>query len=127
VAERKKPNSNHALMIALACGATIEAAARQVGISERAVYRRLEKPEFKREINQLRSEMIQRAAAMLTAAAMESVKTLLELQKPSVTAAVRLGAARAVLEMGVKLREVADLEQRIAALEQQLAGTPAAA
>jgi hypothetical protein len=33
---------------------------------------------------------------------------------------VRLGAARAVLELGVKLREAAELEARIAALEQQL-------
>ena len=34
---------------------------------------------------------------------------------------MRLGAARAVLEIGVKLREVADLEQRLVAVEQLLA------
>lgn len=33
---------------------------------------------------------------------------------------MRLGAAKAVLEIGVKLREAAELEERIAALEGQL-------
>jgi hypothetical protein len=33
---------------------------------------------------------------------------------------VRLGAARAVLEIGMKVRETAELEERLAALEQQL-------
>jgi hypothetical protein len=56
---------------------------------------------------------------MLTAAALEAVKTLLVLQQASVPAAVRLGSARAILELGAKLREVADLEARLAALEQQ--------
>jgi hypothetical protein len=34
---------------------------------------------------------------------------------------VRLGAARAVLEMGMKVRESADLEERLAALEKAAA------
>jgi hypothetical protein len=120
VAQRKKRNSDHALMIALACGATVEAAARQLGISERAAYRRMEKPDFKRELNQLRSEVVQRAAAMLTAAMMESVKTLLELQKPNVAPSTRLGAARSIIELGMKLCEFTDLGQRLLALEQQM-------
>ena len=33
---------------------------------------------------------------------------------------VRLGAARAVLEIGLKVREVADIEQRLATLEERL-------
>ncbi|MCI0702330.1 MAG: hypothetical protein L0241_14705 [Planctomycetia bacterium] len=56
---------------------------------------------------------------MLTAAANQSVSTLLALQKESVPAPVRLGAARAVLELGIKVRELVDLETRIAALEAQ--------
>jgi hypothetical protein len=67
--------------------------------------------------------MVQRTVGLLTAAAVEAVKTLLELQKASAPYAVRLGAARAVLEIGTKLREAADLKERLAALEEQLAGT----
>jgi hypothetical protein len=44
---------------------------------------------------------------------------LLALQKAPTPPAVRLGAARAVLELGIKVRELADLETRIAVLEQQ--------
>ena len=43
----------------------------------------------------------------------------LSLQKDSVPHAVRLGAARAVLELGIKVREMVELEARIAALEAQ--------
>ena len=61
--------------------------------------------------------MLARTSAALSAAATEAVRTLLDLQKSGVQAAVRLGAARAILEIGLKLRETVDLEARIAALE----------
>jgi hypothetical protein len=84
------------------------------------VYRRLEDPEFSRRLKQLRADMIQRTAGALTAAATEAVRTLLELQKAAAPPAVRLGAARSVLEIGIKMREAADLEERLSALERQL-------
>ena len=115
---RRKKNED-ALLLALACGATAEAAGRQCGLTERSVYRRLEDPAFRARLQELRSDMVRRSAGMLTAAAGESVRTLLSLQKDSAPPAVRLGAARAVLELGVKVRELADLEVRIAALEAQ--------
>jgi hypothetical protein len=57
----------------------------------------------------------------LTAAASESIRTLLELLQSVNPAAVRLGAARTILDMGIKMREVADLEERLTALEHQFA------
>jgi len=63
--------------------------------------------------------MVQRMAGMLAAAGGEAVKSLLALLKETGPAAVRLGAARSVIELAVKLREVAELEPRIAALEGQ--------
>ena len=42
--------------------------------------------------------------------------------QPPAPAPVRLGAARAVLEIGAELRTVVDLEQRLAALEAQMSG-----
>ncbi|MGQ7361748.1 helix-turn-helix domain-containing protein, partial [Streptococcus suis] len=42
VARRKR--SEEGLILALACGATVEAAARQCGLHERTVYRRLKEP-----------------------------------------------------------------------------------
>jgi hypothetical protein len=117
--------ADEAFIIALACGATVENAARSSGIARRTAYKRMADPEFRQRLQSVRAEMVTRAAATLTAAAMEAVKTLLSLQQPSVAAAVRLGAARAVLELGIRLRESGDVEERLVALEKLLAtGSP---
>jgi hypothetical protein len=114
---RPKKGNEDQLLLLLACGMTQEVAARNAAVSERTVRRRLRDPDFCRRLQQLRAEMLQRTGAMLTAAGGESVRTLVALQKESIPAAVRLGAARATLEISLKIREVAELEQRLAALE----------
>src|SRR5205814_9959977 len=105
------------LLMALACGGPVEAAGQAAGVRKRTAYRRLEDPSFWQRLQQVRGEMVQRTSGMLTAAAGEGVKALLALVKEGTPPAVRLGAARALLELGMKLRQQADLEQRIAALE----------
>ena len=123
MAQKGKRNADHQLLLALACGASVENAARQAGVSESTAYRRLADSDFGQRLKDLRADMVQRTAGALTAAATEAVRTLLELQKPSAPPAVRLGAARSVLEIGMKVREVADLEERLVALEESLAQT----
>jgi hypothetical protein len=114
--------ADQALLLALACGATVENAARKAGISERTAYRRLDNPAFVQQLQKLRADLVQRTAGMLSGAGLGAVKTLVDLQQDaSVPAAVRRGSARDVLEFGIKYREAADLEQRIAALEERLA------
>jgi hypothetical protein len=125
VPHRGRTNADEALAQALACGATVEQAAQKAGVSVRTAHRRLTDPAFVRRVQAARGDMAQRAGGdmarraggVLTAAAIESIKTLLELQPPS----VRLGAVRAVLEMGLRVRERAELEARLAALEERLA------
>jgi hypothetical protein len=106
--------------MALACGATVESAARKAGMGERTAYRRLSDPAFQEQLASLRFETVQRTAAMLSAASLEAVKTLVSLQESSVPAAVRLGAARSILELGSKMREMVELEQRLAGVERRL-------
>jgi hypothetical protein len=120
MAKRKAKKAEDALLLALACGATVEAAARQCGLSESTAYRRLREPDFRRRLQEMRADMVQRTAGALTAAATEAVRTLLALQKESAPPAVRLGAARATLELGMKLREITELTDRVAVLEAQL-------
>jgi hypothetical protein len=109
------------LLQALACGATVENAARKAGICERTVYRRLADPVFYRQLQELRTEMVQRTAGMLTGAGMGSVKVLVDLQGDvSVPAGVRRRSARDVLELGLKLRENTTGEQRQSVLEEHL-------
>ena len=117
------------LLQALACGATVEHAARKAGVCERTVYRRLEDVDFCRRLQELRTEMVQRTAGMLTGAGMGSVKVLVDLQNDvSAHPAVRRRSARDVLELGLKFREAAELEQRLAAVEARLAeAAPSAA
>jgi hypothetical protein len=92
-------NADDQLLFALACGATLEVAARQAGVSPRTASRRVADPEFAKKLKHLRWELVDRASGMMSAAMGESVKTLVLLQKDTVTYASRLGAARAVLEI----------------------------
>jgi hypothetical protein len=121
MARRCGKQADQALLQALACGATVENAARKGGVSERTVYRRLDNPTFMQRLQQARLDMVQRTAGMLTGAGVAAVKTLVDLQHDAaVSSAVRRGAARDVLELAIKYRETADLEQRVAALEEEL-------
>jgi hypothetical protein len=61
----------------LACGATVENAARTAGISARTAQRRLAEPAFRKRLQDFRTDMAQRTGSMLTAAGMEAVKTLI--------------------------------------------------
>ncbi len=118
-------SADRTLLQALACGATVENAARKAGMSERTAYRRLDDPVFLNQLEQLRADMVLRTAGMLTGAGMGAVKVLVELQNDAAQpAAVRRRSARDVLEMGLKFREIAQLEQRLAAIEAQMAGVP---
>jgi hypothetical protein len=107
-------------MLALACGATVEAAAAKAGVSARTAFRRLKDPLFEQRLQDVRTDLVQRMASMLTAAGHESVKTLIALLGSENPPAVRLGAARAIVDLGLKVRELADLNGRVASLERQL-------
>lgn len=121
MADKPRKKAEDALLLTLACGASVDQAARQCGLSPRTVYRRLAEPIFRQRLQKMRADMVSRTAGTLTAAAGEAVRALVDLLKPVTPAAVRLGAARAVLEIGMKVREVSDLEERMVALEQQFA------
>jgi hypothetical protein len=113
--------ADEALLLALACGATVEAAAAKAGVGVRTAYRRRADPAFRRRLQDLRGDMVQRASGALTAAALEAVRTLAELQRAPHPPAVRVAAARAVLEQSRQQREAAELKVRLAALEERLA------
>jgi hypothetical protein len=106
--------------MALACGASAENAAQKVGLSRRTVYRRLAEPAFCAQVRQACAEIVRRAAGMVSAAGLSAIKTLNNLQESAASESVRLGAARALLELGCKLREDVELTERLGAVETQL-------
>jgi hypothetical protein len=120
MAAGRKKKADEGLVLALACGATPEGAAQKSGLSLRTVYRRLAQPEFRQRVDQVRAEMVRRVAGLFTAAAMASIKTFTTLQESACSEAVRLGAARAIIELGCKLRQAVELNERVAALEARL-------
>lgn len=117
---RPRKNADELLLTTLVCGGSVDNAARAAGVSGRTVQRRLADPQFRQALDKLRTEMIHRAVGMLTAASFEAVKTLLGLLESSQSGSVRLGAARAILEIGLKLREYTELAERLSAVEAQL-------
>lgn len=119
-----RKSANDKLLMALACGATVEAAAQSAGVSRSTAHRRLKDPAFCRRLRQVRGELTQRTAGMLSGAGGEAVKTLLRLMREVAPPAVQLGAARATIELGMRMREVGELEERVADLEQRLEGKP---
>jgi len=124
---RSRKSADEALLRGLACGATVESAARAAGISARTAHRRLKEEAFQKRLRDVRAEMVQRTAGMLTGSGLEAGKTLVSLLDPTNPPTVRHGAARTILELGLKLRENAEMEERLAALEARAAqGDPGA-
>jgi molybdenum-dependent DNA-binding transcriptional regulator ModE len=104
------------LVLAIASGCSVKQAAKLAGISQRTAHRRLQSTEFVLRIAVARDELFKRAVGVLASAATEAVQTLRSLLD-SESLTVQLGAARAILEHGPKLREHCELECRITAME----------
>lgn len=117
--QRGRRRTDDVLLMSLACGATAEAAAQKADVGVATVYRRLKDSDFMDRLQKIRADIVQRMVGSLTAAGMEAIKTLVSLMQASNPGSVRLGAARAVLELGTKLRDSVELEKRIAVLEKR--------
>jgi hypothetical protein len=113
---RGRSNADSVLIASLASGRTQDQAAEKAGVSARTVRRRLEDPEFVAQVDAARRDLLQRSIAQLMASSMAAVATMHSLLRAN-SENVRLGAARAILELGQKLREGIDVEERLARLE----------
>jgi hypothetical protein len=108
------------LAMALAARASATQAAEQFGISRKTVQRCLANPDFRRRVARRRGELIPaalgRMADNMTRAA-DTVDRLLDAEEP----AVALRTARAVLSLGLRLRDSVELAERVDELEAELA------
>lgn len=105
-----------AVALALARGLSQQAAAAECGSSERTVSRWMAQPTFRQEVSRLRGDLIGAAVGRLAGAMTEAADTLQQLLKAE-SETVRRGAARDLLEMGLRGRQVSELEDRLAELE----------
>lgn len=116
--DSKSQGKTDALVIAgLLRGLSNSEAAGEAGISERTVYRRLQDPDFRRQLANASSAVVTQTVSALGAASEEAVRQLLQLVTGARSEHARLGAARSILEFSAQLRESEELEQRISALE----------
>jgi hypothetical protein len=122
MADGSRKKGDEQLALALACGASVENAARQAGVSRSTAHRRLKDPTFRARLQSLAADMVRQQTAALTASGMAFVTTVLELAKAPNPGKLRLGAARTGLEYGMKMRVGNEVEQRLAALERRVNG-----
>jgi hypothetical protein len=111
-----------ALALALASGQTLRDAATAAGIGERTATRRWGDAAFRRRVDELRADLVARALSRLADGMTEAADVLRALLAAGTPPAVRLGAARSLLELGCRLRESVELEARLTALETATAG-----
>jgi hypothetical protein len=120
MSENVRLNNDSKLAVALACGESTVDAANQVGVSDRTVRRKMADPEFRRQVAELRAELMSRAldriANSMTRAA-EVLDKLLDSDKDF----VQLRAARSLLVLGQRLRDSVDLNDRMRQVEEDLA------
>jgi hypothetical protein len=113
-------NADDALAVELAGGKTLRDAATAVGVSERTATRRWADPEFRKLVSRHRSAMANRAVGELSDSMTEASRTLRSLLGTDHKPAIRLAAARSILEFAVKGREAVEMDDRLHTLEHGL-------
>jgi hypothetical protein len=102
---------------------TLAEAATTVGVGEATLRRWLQQESFQAAYRQARREAIGQAIARLQQVTTTAVTTLeAVMTDPGAKESARVTAARAVLELAIRAVELEDLEARMVALEQVVAG-----
>jgi len=92
-------------------------AARRCGVGERRLRRWLTEPSFKAECDTARAALFESAMGRIQTLAGRAIDTLEELLSAKKHPAVRLGAARTVVEVGLHQHEAATILRRLAEIE----------
>ncbi len=108
---------SEALALAIAAGSTIKDAAGVVGCSERSAYRHSATPKFRQRVAELRCEITCQSVGVLTQAACQASRTLLELLGSTNEPSIRLNASKAILAALGPMSELGELRSRLDALE----------
>lgn len=116
------PLKQQKAIAALLSAKDILSAAQQAGVSERQLHRWLNDDQpFQAALRDAEGQAIDNAVRRLTGATNSALNVVMVVMlDPKVAASTRLRAAISVLEQMMKLRELNNMEQRIARLEEQL-------
>ena len=100
---------------------SIEAGCAAAGISKTLFYQWLKVPEFEREYKRQRNILIDEAMESLKASAAKAVDSLTSLLDTD-SASLKRSVANDILGHILKIREIQDIEERLARLEQTMGG-----
>jgi AcrR family transcriptional regulator len=109
--------ANALIAAALAAGEKVADVAVRLGVSESTIYRRLRDAEFAEEVNRLRAEMVSRGLGILSETNADAALTLRDLLK-SGSEKIKLTAAKAILELTLKVKDVTEFAERLEAIEE---------
>jgi hypothetical protein len=115
--EQDSRNSDELLAILVAVGKPFAEAAKLAGCETAAVRRRMDDPDFRRQVSAIRNRIVATVVGRLTEASVEAVDALKAMLR-SYRPADRRNAAAAILDYLAKFRTETELEERIAALEE---------
>lgn len=102
---------------------SIPEAAKSIGIGERTLFRWLKLDPFKSAYREARQEVVSQAIARIQAGMARAVTTLKAVMKnEDAPASARVSAAKAMLDMGLKVVEIENLEARIDEIEKVVKG-----
>ena len=105
------------LAIRVASGETIRSAAKSLEVSEGRAYHLARTAAFKKRVGELRTEAVTGAVGKLSEATQKAAQVLVDLLDQTNDPAVRLNAAKAVLNHLLPMAEHAEMRARIDALE----------
>lgn len=117
---RSLPVKQRKVLIALIQSPTYKEAARIAGVGESTVARYMMEPGFRGVYDDCMESLLQEACGQSQRSLSSALSTLWEIcENKEENSQARVQAARAILEYGLKLTEVADLDARVSALEEE--------
>ena len=110
--------TDEAILGALLATGSNRAAAKALGVSEKTIRSRLQKPDFRERYEDLKNGMVEAVADEIAANLSGAVQTIVEvMNNPDNNASVRSQAAGELLRTALRYFEAGKFERRITALE----------
>jgi molybdenum-dependent DNA-binding transcriptional regulator ModE len=116
-AARRRPGDAK-IVSALAAGHPYAEAASLAGVSYKTVWRRMQDPLFRAEVEEMKAQIVEQTSASLATLATKAIATLEPLMNDG-EPWMRQKTALAVVELSIRYREAALLDERISALEER--------
>ncbi len=121
MSEEEIPLSQHdQLAMAVAQGKSIIEWARQNGVPRRTAQRWAAEPDVRREVEEWRRRILDRALGYLAGRSMWAVKGIAKLGKAAESESVQLRARRAILHDQMAVSKFSNFEYRMAELEEHV-------